>query len=66
MESRFRNNKKITAKDFEREVEFLKESGKIPSLDQVLAAMSQAHQEYRDAVIAAREYRKSLRTHRRN
>jgi hypothetical protein len=58
MESRFRNNKKITTKDFEREVEFLKSTGQMPTLDQVLTAMAQAGKEYRDAVIAAREQRK--------
>ena len=63
MEARFRSNKKITTKDFEQEVEFLKELGKLPTLDQVLDAMAQAGKEYRDAVIAAREQRK-LRGHR--
>jgi hypothetical protein len=65
MEARFRRNKKITTKDFEREVEFLKSTGKMPSLDQVLAAMAQAGKEYRDAVIAARKHR-NLRSKQRN
>ena len=61
MEARFRNNKLIMAKDFEREVEFLKSTGQMPTLDQVLAAMAQANKEYRDAVIAAKGHRKSSR-----
>lgn len=58
MESRFRNNKKITTKDFQREVEFLKSTGKMPSLDKVLAAMTEARKEYEDAVIAETKHRK--------
>jgi hypothetical protein len=40
MEARFRSIKKITTKDFEREVEFLKSTGHMPRLDQVLAAVA--------------------------
>ena len=45
MEARFRNNKLITTKDFEREIELLKESGKMLTLDQVLRAMAEARED---------------------
>jgi hypothetical protein len=47
MEARIRNNKKITTKDFEREVEFLQSTGGMPTLDQVLRAMAEARKAIR-------------------
>jgi hypothetical protein len=45
MEARFRSNKKITTKDFEREIEFLKDTEQMPSLDHLLRAMAEARQD---------------------
>ena len=54
MESRFRNNKRIMTKDFEQEVEFLKQSGKMPTLEQVVKAMAEAWQGYRNSLQVSR------------
>jgi hypothetical protein len=65
MEARFRNNKKITTDDFRREIEFLKNNGRMPTSDQVLRAMAEARRGYREAMIAQKK-REPLPISKRN
>jgi len=42
VEARYKSGKPVSVKDFRREIEFLKSAGKLPSLEEVLAAVADA------------------------
>ena len=50
---------KVGPTQFQEEVERLKREGKMPSLEEVLAAIDEVKQEYGPLILAARKRRRS-------
>jgi len=52
---------KLGPTQFKAEVEKLQREGKMPTLEQVLAAVAETRAEYREKILAARKLRKPKR-----